>query len=100
MSAGELLDDLRRQGEELLQRACAALPDGTGVETLVREGRPDREIVAAARAWGATLIVIGSHGHTGLGRWLFRSTAEAVVCQAPCAVLTLRGPAATGAEGE
>ena len=90
ISASELLDDLRREGAALLQRARAMLPEGEGVEALVREGRPGHEIVAAAHEWGADLVVIGSHGRTGLRRLLFGSTAEAVVRQAPCAVLTIR----------
>jgi nucleotide-binding universal stress UspA family protein len=50
-------------------------------------------IVDEARERGADLIVISSHGRTGLGRILFGSTAEAVVRHAPCPVLVVKPPA-------
>ncbi|MBN2508269.1 MAG: universal stress protein [Verrucomicrobia bacterium] len=61
-------------------------------QTLVRIGKPFREITGAARELGADLIIIATHGHTGLERVLLGSTAERVVRFAPCPVLTLREP--------
>ena len=58
--------------------------------TLVRTGRAAQEIVAAAAELEADLIVIATHGHTGLRHVLLGSTAESVVRRAPCPVLTVR----------
>ena len=61
------------------------------VEALVREGYPATVIVEAAESKGADLIVIGTHGHTGLKHLLLGSIAERVVQKAPCPVLTVKG---------
>jgi universal stress protein A len=62
------------------------------VETLVRAGRACSEIPDTARALGADLIIIGTHGYTGLKHALLGSTAERVVRHAACPVLTVRHP--------
>lgn len=56
----------------------------------VVSGVPHNEILAAAREEGADLIVMGTHGLTGVEHLLFGSTAERVVRQAPCPVMTVR----------
>jgi universal stress protein A len=60
---------------------------------VLRDGVPAGEIVEAAAAERADMIVIGTHGRTGLGRFLLGSVAERVVRTAPCPVLTVRRPA-------
>lgn len=55
-------------------------------------GLPAREIVELAKEEGVDLIVMGTHGRTGLGRLLMGSVAEAVVRRAPCPVLTFKEP--------
>jgi nucleotide-binding universal stress UspA family protein len=60
------------------------------VETRIASGVPYREIIREAREAGADLIVIGTHGRTGVEHVLFGSTAEKVVRMAPCPVLTIR----------
>lgn len=62
----------------------------SGVETRMASGVPYREIVREARECGAGLIVIGTHGRTGVERVIFGSTAEKVVRMAPCPVLSVR----------
>jgi universal stress protein A len=62
----------------------------SGVETRIASGVPYREIVREARECGAGLIVIGTHGRTGVERVIFGSTAEKVVRMAPCPVLSVR----------
>lgn len=57
---------------------------------LVRTGVPYSEIVSVAEAEGADLIVVGSHGRSGLGRFFLGSTSERVVRHAPCPVLVIR----------
>jgi nucleotide-binding universal stress UspA family protein len=65
---------------------------GLDVEYRVAEGDPAAQILHAARELDANLIVMGTHGRTGLGRLLTGSVAEAVSRRAPCPVLTLKAP--------
>jgi nucleotide-binding universal stress UspA family protein/quercetin dioxygenase-like cupin family protein len=68
-------------------------PDpGVGVEHLVAEGDASTEILRVAQAIGCDLIVMGTHGRTGLGRLLTGSVAEEVLRNAPCPVLAVRVP--------
>lgn len=55
-------------------------------------GKPFLETIRAAREENADLIVMGTHGRTGLPHMLIGSTAEKVVRMAPCPVLTVRQP--------
>jgi universal stress protein A len=83
--------ELRVNGEQkLAAMVLQQIPQGLPVETFVRNGRPATEIVEAAGELGADLIVISTHGHTGLRHALMGSTAENVVRHAPCPVLTVR----------
>ncbi len=59
-------------------------------KTLVRFGSPFAEVTSAARTLKADLIVLTTHGYTGLKHVLMGSTAERVVRHAPCPVLTVR----------
>lgn len=61
-------------------------------KTEVAEGNPKRAIIEVARKLGASLIVVGTHGRTGLSRIALGSVAEAVVRRAPCSVLVVRKP--------
>lgn len=63
------------------------------IEERVETGQPYREILRMAAETHAGLIVIGAHGHGMLDRMFFGSTAQHVVRQAVCPVLTLRAPA-------
>ncbi len=61
-------------------------------ETLVITGTPFLEIIRTAREKEVDLIIVGTHGRTGLDHVLFGSTAEKVVRKAPCPVLSVRLP--------
>jgi nucleotide-binding universal stress UspA family protein len=63
---------------------------GLTAETTVRDGDPRSVIVDEAEEWDADLIVVGSHGYTGLKRWLLGSVAQSVVSHAPCSVEVVR----------
>ncbi|MFN7429404.1 MAG: universal stress protein [bacterium] len=84
-----IFEELRLAGEELLKKTAAGLCPAP--HTFLRQGRPDYEVVACAKQWGADLLVLGTHGRTGLGRVLLGSVAEHVVRHAPCSVLVVRG---------
>jgi nucleotide-binding universal stress UspA family protein len=58
----------------------------------VRQGVEFREIIEAAREAGADMIVMGTHGRTGLAHALIGSVAEKVVRKSPCPVLTVKHP--------
>jgi universal stress protein A len=63
---------------------------GFSVETLFRLGDARIEILRAAEEWPADLIILGSHGRTGVSRWLLGSVAEHVVRHARCSVEVAR----------
>ncbi len=62
------------------------------VKTIVKTGKPFVEIIETAKEEDVDLIIIATHGHSGVEHILFGSTAEKVVRKAPCPVLTLREP--------
>jgi nucleotide-binding universal stress UspA family protein len=65
---------------------------GLPVHREVREGTPFYEIIRFAKEMNIDLIVMGTHGHTGLTHVLLGSVTEKVVRKAPCPVLTVRHP--------
>jgi nucleotide-binding universal stress UspA family protein len=72
-----------------LAEAAANLGPGLTVTTEIGGGLVARQISACARRQSADLIVIGTHGRTGLTHVLLGSVAEGVVRRAPCRVLTV-----------
>lgn len=86
-AAGELLDRIRLESEEEMQRLTARLPGARG---LLREGMPRPTILEVAREVGADLIVMGTHGRTGLTHVVFGSVAEHIVRHSRIPVLTVR----------
>jgi nucleotide-binding universal stress UspA family protein len=65
---------------------------GCRVRFAVEYGSPAATIIDHARKTGASMIVLGSHGASGIRRLLVGSTAESVMRNAPCPVLVLRSP--------
>jgi len=83
--------ELRTRAEQLTAGVVETLgAAGLTAEAAVRDGEPRSAIVDEAKEWEADLIVIGSHGYTGLKRWLLGSVAQAVVGHAPCSVEVVR----------
>jgi len=62
------------------------------VEAKVLPGRPKAAILDEARDWGADLIVVGSHGTSGIERFLLGSVSLAVAAHAHCSVEIVRPP--------
>jgi nucleotide-binding universal stress UspA family protein len=79
--------DAHRRLAALLARTRAV---GIRVATNLVEGGPAVEIVKAAGRWHADVIVIGSHGRTGVSRFLLGSVAEQVVTRSARPVRTVR----------
>jgi len=82
-----------RASEELSKLAEKEIPPGVSVKKIIKTGKPFVEIIETAAEEDVDLIIIATHGHSGVEHILFGSTAEKVVRKAPCPVLTLREPA-------
>ena len=86
---GDITDAKREQavkktfGKFLKQHGCE------GVQTVVRVGHPGEEIVDYAEETGADLIIVPSHGHHGMKRFVLGSIAEKIIRHAKCPVLVL-----------
>jgi len=65
---------------------------GVAAKTMVVRARPDDAIIRTAEETEAELIVTGTHGRTGLGRFVLGSVTERVISGAPCAVLAVKPP--------
>ena len=92
----------RKQAELILSRATETIvqsnnqrdvPLTTTSEAVL--GHPEEVILSIARSWSADLILLGSHGHRALERFLLGSVSQAVAWHAPCSVEIVR-PKATG----
>ncbi len=83
---------MRKEGEDALDYVITrAREKGVSLNAKIVRGYPADEIIKAATAEGADLVVVGSLGRTGIGRMLLGSVSEAVVRNAPCPVLVVRG---------
>jgi nucleotide-binding universal stress UspA family protein len=80
--------------DELRQKLQAIDPHDPKVviERRLLEGDPATEVLRLAREAKCDLIIMGTHGRTGLGRLLIGSVAEEVVRKASCPVLTIKAP--------
>ncbi len=88
-----LADEAMRSAQESL-RALIPQKQREGIEIvpIIKRGKASEEIVKVATDRGTDLIVLATHGHSGLEHALLGSTAERVVRKAPCPVLTIRNP--------
>ena len=95
--------DFARFREEARKAATTALErvveefrrENVRAEAVLRSGRPFVEIVRLARELPADLVVMGTHGRSGIRHALIGSVAERVVRKSPCPVLTVKTPGAT-----
>jgi nucleotide-binding universal stress UspA family protein len=89
--------DLEKEvGSQLAERAERARAAGVEPNLELRHGHPDDIIVQVAEEVGADLLVIGTHGRTGITRFLLGSVAEHIVRRAGCDVLVARGEPING----
>ena len=90
----ELVDasEVRRRDAEAYLAGIAATLRARGIDVSyqVRAGRPDLQIIEAARETSADLIAMSTHGRSGLGRLLFGSVAEQVLRHADVPVFMMR----------
>jgi len=89
----ELLAEKEMQVAEKNAKAVkeAAVKEGVAVQAFVMTGKPADAIIETAKEKKADLIIVGSHGRTGLERLLMGSVAERVIVLADCAVLVVKG---------
>jgi nucleotide-binding universal stress UspA family protein len=84
-------EDLRERGfEELKALSEREIGGRVTATSTVRTGKPHHEILVEADEQKADLIIVASHGHTGVEQILFGSTAMRIVRLAKCPVLTVR----------
>lgn len=90
-------EELRTRGsEELTKLIAEQIPQAVDARKVIRTGKPYLEILEAARVEGADMIVIATHGHSGVEHLLFGSTAEKVIKKAKCPVVVIPGKAEVG----
>jgi nucleotide-binding universal stress UspA family protein len=77
---------------KLEEMVSVIVPTQMHCETYILHGIPFYEVIQFARNEQIDLIVVGSHGRTGLKYVLFGHTAEKIVKKAPCPVLSVRHP--------
>lgn len=80
------MEDARRQLQGLIRELGATVP----IDFVVRLGRAWKEIVDAAKSQNMDLLIIATHGYTGLKYALLGSVAEKIIRHAPCPVLVVR----------
>jgi nucleotide-binding universal stress UspA family protein len=89
----EMMDRQRQAAPELLDKAAAEIRAANAdlhVTTKVLKGPPKERIVEEAESWGADLIVVGSHGHGAVTRFVLGSVSHAVASHAHCSVEIVR----------
>lgn len=97
----EINDQLRAEARKYLNdavdvfRRCAP---GLYVTSVLREGHPKDTILDEAEAWGADLIVVGSHGYGAIKRLFLGSVSLAIATNARCSVEIIRVPTHTTPE--
>ena len=85
------LDNLEEAAKSQLEGLVPEdTPEGVTVFPLVLRGMPTKTIAELAREKDADLIIVGTHGRTGLGRLFMGSTAEALLREAPCHVMVVK----------
>ena len=80
------------EAQQLADRLALVLARGLRAEVISRVGPPGEVIAAVAVEVHAELIVVGTHGRTGISRFLLGSVAQATIRHATCDVLVVRGP--------
>jgi len=97
LSAGCTLEELdarwMQKQKEKLETLRQTIKEGIPATVVVTMGTAWNRIIGTAKSWNADLIVIGTHGRTGLKHALMGSTAERVVRHAACPVLVVHAPA-------
>jgi nucleotide-binding universal stress UspA family protein len=93
ISFEKLEKEIEEGAEKMMEKFCRTrVKDFTNYETSIVAGIPYEEILKKAGEENVSLIVLGTQGRKGLDHFLFGSTAERVVRNATCPVMTVRLP--------
>ena len=92
----KVYEDLHKSARDYASKQLASLvakarKAGVRAKAVLREGIAHEQIVRAARSLRADMIVVGTHGRTGLAKFFLGSVAGRVVSMAKCPVMTVRG---------
>ena len=90
MTPHEISERMEKHANEDLSEVVNQIKESVKTEKAVRHGKASVQIIKMAREMKADLIVMGSHGRTGLSHVIIGSVAEAVVRHAYCPVLVVR----------
>lgn len=91
ISFEKLEEEIQEGAKKMMEKFCRThLVDYGNYETFILPGIPYDEVIKKAQEENADLIVMGTHGRTGLDHVLFGSTAEKVVRKSPVPVMTIR----------
>ncbi len=91
ISFEKLEEEIEEGAQKMMEKFCRThIKDYDNYETFIVPGIPYDEIIKKATETSADLIVMGTHGRTGLDHVLFGSTAEKVVRKSPVPVMTIR----------
>lgn len=92
----EAVGKMEKQAQKYLDRVAKGLEaKGIKTETLVLLGNPAEEITLNAKLYGADLIIMASHGRSGISRWTHGSVADKVFRASSVPVLMVRAPVTT-----
>jgi universal stress protein A len=92
VSGADLYEQIRVELQAMLDEEAERLAaNGYMVETKLCEGFANEEIIEVCKREGADVVVMTTHGRTGVAHWFMGSVTEKVVRCAPCSVLVVRG---------
>lgn len=87
----QMSEDISREQKHRIERIAAdEIPETLSHDVVLREGFPPEEILAQVAASGHDLVVMGTHGRTGIGRVLLGSVTERVVRECTVPVMVTR----------
>jgi nucleotide-binding universal stress UspA family protein len=92
LNLSEIIDALEKQSaREMRKHAQKARKAGVSIETSIRTGDAQKEILSTIEATKPDLLVMGTHGRRGLEQWFLGSVTESLLRRSPIPMLTLRG---------
>jgi nucleotide-binding universal stress UspA family protein len=101
MEFSEWIRSLREGAQKKLEALAGEVRQkGVVVHPILKEGIPFREIPKAVKEVSADLIVLGTHGRTGLDRFMMGSVAERVARRAPCPIFLVKPKVLAGKDLE
>jgi len=95
-------EETKKEADSLVRRVALRIRDkfkSPFVEEEVAKGKAKDKILETAEEWNADLIVVGSHGRSGLDLFLLGSVSNAVVTLAKCSVIVIKLPKPASQEG-